>query len=48
MTSTALMIGLIGVYLVTAGVSAYELNWPRVLYWVCASGLTVAVIWGTK
>lgn len=48
MTSTAMMLFLVGVYLVTAGVSAYELNWWRALYWVCASGLTVAVMMGTK
>ena len=48
MTSTAMMIGLIGVYLLTAGVSAYELNWPRTLYWVSAAGITSAVIWGTR
>ena len=48
MTSTAMMIGLIGFYLLTAGVSAYELNWPRVLYWVSAAGITSAVILGTK
>jgi hypothetical protein len=30
------------------GVSAYELNWPRAMYWVGASIITSAVLWGTK
>lgn len=48
MTSTIMMIGLVAFYLLTAGVSAYEANWPRVLYWTSASGITVAVLWGTR
>ena len=47
-TSTALMIGLVGIYVLTAGVSGYEGNWPRVLYWVSAAGITSAVVWGMK
>jgi hypothetical protein len=48
MTSTGLMVCLVGVYLVTAGVSAYELNWPRCAYWVGAAIITSAVLAGTK
>lgn len=48
MTSTHLMLGLIGVYVLTAMVSASEKNWPRVLYWISAAGITLAVQWGTK
>ena len=48
MTSTTMMIGLIGIYLLTAAVSAYESNLPRVLYWISAAGITTAVLWGTK
>lgn len=48
MTSTNLMLFLIAVYVLTAGVSAYEGNWPRVLYWVSAATLTISVLWGTK
>lgn len=47
-TSTNMMIGLVGFYILTAGVSAYELNWPRALYWISAAGITTAVLWGTK
>ena len=48
MLSTAMMIGLVGFYLVVAGVSVVEGNWPRVLYWVSAAGITIAVLWGTR
>lgn len=48
MTSTHLMLVLVGVYVVVAFVSAYERNWPRVLYWISAATLTIAVLWGTK
>jgi len=48
MTSTNMMFGLIMVYILTATVSALESNWPRVLYWVSAAGITTAVLWGTK
>ena len=45
MMSSALMVVLVGVYLVVAAVSAWEHNWPRVLYWVSASLLTGSVLW---
>lgn len=48
MTSTNMMLGLIGFYLLTSIVSGVEGNWPRVLYWLSAAGITTAVIWGTK
>lgn len=32
-------------YLVIAVVSAVERNWPRVLYFICAAGISVAVMW---
>ena len=48
MTSTVMMYGLIVFYLLTAMVSAWEGNWPRGLYWVGASIISVAVLWGTK
>lgn len=48
MSSTHMMIGLVAFYLLTAGVSAMETNWPRVLYWISAAGITTAVLWGTR
>jgi hypothetical protein len=42
------MIGLCAIYVVIAALSAYERNWPRVLYWVAATLLNVSVIWATK
>lgn len=46
MTSTAMMMGLIAVYGVIAIVAMTEGNWPRVLYWMSAAGITTAVLWG--
>lgn len=48
MTSTTMMIGLVMVYILTAAVSLHEGNGPRVLYWLSAAGITIAVLWGTK
>lgn len=45
MTSTNMMIGLVAFYLLVAGVSAKELNWPRVLYWISAALLTGSILW---
>lgn len=42
------MMGLVGVYLVTALVSGYEGNWPRCSYWIGAAIITISVILGTK
>lgn len=46
--SSYMMMGLVGFYLVVAGVSGVEGNWPRVLYWISAAGITVAVLWSTR
>lgn len=43
-----MMMGLVGFYLLTAIVSGTEANWPRVLYWISAAGITTAVLWGTR
>lgn len=48
MTSQIMMMGLVVFYLLVAGVSAMETNWPRVLYWISAAGITTAVLWGTR
>ena len=48
MASTRMMVFLICCYALTAGLSGYEGNWPRVLYWISAAGITVAVLWGTR
>ena len=39
---------LIGVYILLAGVFAYERHWPFVLYWTSAAGISTAVLWGMK
>lgn len=48
MTSTGMMVFLVVFYLATALVSGMEANWPRVLYWISAAGITTAVLWGAK
>jgi len=48
MSSTMMMQGLIVFYIAVATVSGWEENWPRVLYWISAAGITTAVLWGTK
>lgn len=48
MTSSGMMIFLIGFYVLTSLVSGVEGNWPRVLYWLSAAGITTAVLWGAK
>lgn len=48
MTSTNMMIGLIVFYVLTSIISGVEGNWPRVLYWLSAAGITTAVIWGGR
>lgn len=47
MISSTLMAGLIVLYIIIAFASACESNWPRALYWVSVSLLTVALLWGT-
>ena len=39
---------LIGVYLVLACIFLYERQWPFVLYWTSAAGISTAVLWGMK
>lgn len=45
MMSTTMMTVLIGVYAVIAVASAFELNWPRALYWCGAIIITWSVLW---
>lgn len=44
-SSTGLMMGLVGIYVLTAAVSLYEGNWARCFYWIGASIITGSVIW---
>lgn len=48
MTSTGMMVFLVVFYVATAIVSGVEANWPRVLYWISAAGITTAVLWGSR
>ena len=48
MTSNVLMKLWICAYMVTAIVSLYEKNYPRVLYYISASLITISVLWGMK
>lgn len=48
MTSTGMMVFLIGFYLLVACVSGYEGNWPRCFYWIGAAIITTSVLVGTK
>lgn len=48
MTSTGMMGFLIVFYVATAIVIGMEANWPRVLYWCSAAGITTAVLLGTR
>lgn len=45
MNGDYLMQALIGAYLMIAIVSGFEGNWPRVLYWISASLLTISVLY---
>ena len=45
MTSTTMMVALILQYLVIAVAAACERNWPRVLYWLAAVQINLAVLW---
>ena len=44
MMSTGWMLALIVQYLGIAAVSCCERQWPRALYFLCAAGITVAVL----
>ncbi len=35
-------------YIVIMGVCVYEKNFPKALYWLSASGLQLAILWGFK
>jgi len=43
--SNAWMIALLAQYLGIAICAAFECRWPRVLYFVSAAGITVAILW---
>ena len=45
MISRPLMLLLIVQYAVIALAATAERNWPRALYFMCAGGITVAVLW---
>ena len=46
--SNLLMKILLVEYLIIVGVCAYERNYIKLLYWISASGLQLAVLWGIK
>lgn len=46
--STRLMQILVGEYVLLALVCLAEGNYPRLLYWASAAGITTAVLWGTR
>lgn len=35
-------------YVVIMGVCVYERNFPKALYWLSASSLQLAILWGFK
>lgn len=45
MTSTRIMLWLIVNYIVIAMLAAREGDWPRVLYYIAAALISVAVLW---
>lgn len=45
MSGHGLMQGLLVAYFVIACTFAYEANWPKMLYWVSAFGITFSVLW---
>lgn len=45
MMSVTLVKGLICFYVVIAVVSLLEKKYPWTLYWVCAAGISLAVLW---
>jgi len=46
--STWLIKSLLIQYFIIALVCVYEKNWAKVLYWIGASMLQVAILWGMK
>jgi hypothetical protein len=44
MTGDLMMKGLIVVYVLTAGLFAYEQNWPKCWYWLAAAQITGSVL----
>ena len=44
MTGELLMKGLIGAYLILAGVFLYERNWAKAWYWLGAAQITASVV----
>lgn len=47
MMSTCLMLALIVAYVLIATAAALERNWPRVLYFIGAIVISIAVLWMT-
>lgn len=45
MMSDWMMYSLIMFYAGIVAVSCYEQNYPRALYWLCAAGLMVSILW---
>ena len=43
-TGTLLMQGLVVLYVIVACVFAYELNWPKMTYWIGAAIITSSVL----
>ena len=48
MMSGWMMIGLCVAYVAIAVVAAFERYWPRTLYFLSATGITIAVLWMTQ
>ena len=48
MISTWLMKALLVAYVIITAACIYERDWPKMLYWVSACGITTAILWGMK
>ena len=47
MNSSRLMIFLCIQYAIIIAFALRERNYPRAMYWLCAIGINLAVLWGT-
>ena len=48
MISTWLMKALLVAYVIITAACIYERDWPKMLHWVSACGITTAILWGMK
>ncbi len=48
MLSDKIMQGFMVAYFILSVICFFEKNYPKMLYWICAGGLTASVLWGMR